>query len=77
MPTAFNLCFEHTQQNTCVCVHGPHIHMQAQPHTHQHFSFCVVILLGNATNYNTGQKKYNTLDNISEIPLIPGSPVKI
>jgi len=91
MPSAFNVlwCYEHTQQNVHVGVHGAqcarthtHTHtrrgMHTQPHIHQHLNFCVVILLGNANNYNTRQKKYNTLDNIYKIPLItPGSPVKI
>jgi len=78
------MCYEHTQQNTRVGVHGAHARAhthtgtRTQPHTHQDLSLCVVIRLGNATNYNTSPKKYNTLDNISKIPLItPGSPVKI
>jgi hypothetical protein len=77
------MCYEHTQQNVPVGVDGEYERtrtqtgMHTQTHTHQHASFCVVILLCNATNYNTSPKKYNTLD-ISKILLItPGSPVKI
>jgi hypothetical protein len=47
------ICYEHTQQNTYVNVHGAHVHghtrRHTQPRAHQHFIFSVVIFLGNAT----------------------------